>query len=256
MKSLKNYLNIFVIAVIVFGISSCKKGDTGSEGPIGPAGPLLTGNLKGHVFCYDQYGNTVLINLKGIKDSINGTSNVVITDSTGYYSFANLSTGNYTFTIKASGYGNNEVKNLQFLGGGDTYHDVKLSQSPTFNVLTLTDSIAGANIIVKGTLPTDTRVRTVALFVGNVSNVSCLPLYYLNYFSKNTTATNLNTFSITIPINSLYDLGIASGSTAYFAAYGAASNFASSSEYEDMSTGKTVFTALSSTPVNSNVVVP
>ena len=256
MKRLKEIVTVLFLFAVVFSINSCKKeGAQGPAGPEGPAGPLLTGNLKGHVFCFDQYGSTVLTNLSGIKDSINGTTNVVHADSTGLYTFANLTTGNYTYTVTANGYGMNKVQNLQFVGGGDTYHDVKISQIPTFNVLTLTDSVAGTNVIVKGTLAADTKIRTVVVFIAGVSNVSCLPQYYLDYVSKNTTATG-TTFSITIHQSDFNNLGLASGSTAYFAAYGAAVNFASSSEYEDMATGRTVFNAISSTPVIASVVVP
>jgi len=254
MKSLKEVITVLFLLVVIIGANSCKKVET--TGPQGPAGPSLTGNLKGHVYCYDQYGSTVLTDISGIKDSLNGTTKVVVTDTNGLYTFAGLTTGNYSFTITANGYGQSKVENIQFVGGGDTYHDVKLSQIPSFNVLTLTDTIIGTNVIIKGTLPTDTKIRSVILFVGNVSNVSALPQYYLDYFSKSTTATVLNSFSITIPQSDFIDLGIASGNKAYFAAYGAAAGFNTSSEYEDLATGRTVFTAISSTPATANVAVP
>jgi hypothetical protein len=257
MKNFREILRIALLFALVIVINSCKKeGLQGPQGVQGETGPLLTGNLKGHISCSDQYGNTVLINLAGMKDSLNGTSKVALTDSTGFYTFAGLTTGNYSFTITASGYGMTKVQNFQFVGGGDTYHDVKISQIPDFNVLTCTDSIAGTNVIVKGTLPADPKVRTVVVFVAGVSNVSSLPQYYLDYFSKNTTLVNPNNFAISIPQSDFINLGIASGSTAYFAVYGAAVNFSSSSAYEDMSTGRIVFTALSSTPAYTSIVVP
>jgi hypothetical protein len=256
MKSLKRILIVFLFFIAIISIYSCKKtGPQGPEGPDGPAGPLLTGNLKGHVFCFDQYGSTVLTNLTAIKDSLNGTTTIVHADTNGLYTFAGLTTGNYSFTISASGYGKSMVQNLQFLGGGDTYRDVKISQIPTYNVLTLTDSVAGTNVIVKGTLPADSKIRTVVVFVAGVSNVSSLPQYYLDYYTKNTTA-NGTTFSITIHQSDLNDLGIATGTTAYFAAYGAAVNFSTSSAYEDLVTGRTVFTAISSTPAFASAIVP
>jgi hypothetical protein len=95
----------------------------------------------------------------------------------------------------------------------------------------------------------------VAIFVGNTSSVSSSPSTYLDYVSVNTKATGA-TFSVSIPKTTFNNLGIATGSTAYIAAYGAAVNFTSASEYEDMSTGRLVFNALSSTPATTNFIVP
>jgi hypothetical protein len=250
-----------MLLAIAFGISSCSKDSTATTGPAGPAGPTgpsLTGNLSGHISCYDQYGVPVLINLSkiGMTDSLNAT-HVIHPDSTGAYTFAGLTTGNYTFYIHANGYGSTEVENLQFVGGGTTIHDVKISQIPNFNILTFYDSIAPATdtaIYLKGTIPSDVQSRTVVVFVGN-SNVSSLPQNYLSYFYYNTSTTG-TTFSIKIPQTTLNNLGFTSGSTVYFIAYGAASNFTSSSEYEDLATGRTVFTALGTPSSVVSVPVP
>ncbi|MGD0711909.1 MAG: carboxypeptidase-like regulatory domain-containing protein [Bacteroidales bacterium] len=261
MKNFRRILCLCLLSVIAVGISSCSKDNTTTTGPAGPAGPSLKGDLKGHIFCYDQYGVPILGNLSliGIKDSMNGTTNVVHPDSTGAYTFSSLSTGNYSFTITASGYGTNMVQNIQFVGGGNLNHDVKISQIPSYYVGNLYDSIAPAAdtlVFIKGALATsDVQVRTVVVFVSNNINCSYQPQYYLDYFSANTTATGSN-FSIKIPKTTFNNMGIASGSTAYVAAYGVAVNFASSSEYEDLSTGRTVFNALNTTPYTMNFIVP
>lgn len=261
MKNFKRILCLCLLSAIAFGITSCSKDNTTTPGPQGPAGPSLKGNLSGHIFCYDQYGVPVLVNFNniGLTDSLNAT-NVIHSDSTGAYTFANLTTGNYTFYIHANGYGSTEVENLQFVGGGTTIHDVKISQIPSFNVISVNenDSVltAGDTIIyIKGTVPADVQVRTIVVFVGNTSSVSSVPSTYLDYFSANTKATG-TTFSIAIPKTTFNNLDIATGSTAYIAAYGAAYNYTASSEYEDLTTGRTVFNAISSTPYNFNFIVP
>jgi hypothetical protein len=260
MKTNFNFLHLFLFLAIAIFVVSCTKEETATTGPAGPAGPSLSGSLKGHIFCYDQYGVPVLVNLSkiGMKDSLNGTNNVVHPDSTGAYTFSTLTTGNYSFTISANSYGMTEVENLQFVGGGTLIHDVKISQIPSFNVLTCYDSIAPAsdtNVYIKGTVPPDIQVRTIAIFVGSNSSVSSSPSTYLDYFSASTKATG-TTFSIAIPKTTFNNLGIAAGSTAYIAAYGAAVNYTSASEYEDITTGRTIFNALSSTPYTTSFPVP
>jgi hypothetical protein len=81
---------------------------------------------------------------------------------------------------------------------------------------------------------------------GNVNNFS-------NYYTVAVSPGAL-TFKINIPTSDLYDLGFVSGNTVYFAAYLVGGNLNASS-YADISTGKTVFTALSSTPVNTSALV-
>ena len=104
MKTNFNFLHLFLFLAIAIFVVSCTKEETATTGPAGPAGPSLSGSLKGHIFCYDQYGVPVLVNLSkiGMKDSLNGTNNVVHPDSTGAYTFSTLTTGNYSFTISAN----------------------------------------------------------------------------------------------------------------------------------------------------------
>jgi hypothetical protein len=56
--------------------------------------------------------------------------------------------------------------------------------------------------------------------------------------------------------NDIHDLGITTGSTLYFAMYGAATTFASASNYQDLATGRTVYNAISTTPSMNSIVVP
>ena len=186
MKNYRRVLPLCLLLAIAFGISSCSKDSTATTGPQGPAGPSLTGNLSGHISCYDQYGVPVLVNLGkiGLTDSLNAT-HVVHPDSTGAYTFAGLTTGNYTFYIHAIGYGSTEVENLQFVGGGTTIHDVKISQIPSFSILTFYDSLAPStdtNIYLKGTIPADVQERTVVVFVGAILMFLLFPKIILIIF--------------------------------------------------------------------------
>ena len=240
--------------VATLALGSCKKEETGPTGPQGPAGPSLTGNLQGFVSLYDQYGSPILSGLSGIHDSIDGSSNVAITDSTGKYSFSNLSTGTYNFTIADAGFGSNKVQYLQLVGGGILNRDVHLSKIPGFNVTTLTAGFGPVTDTLTATVTADTRARTFIVFVGSTSSTSAAPATYLDFYTKQVPA-NQTTFKILVQPSDLYNLGLTAGTTAYFAAYGAAANYNNSSTYEDLNTGRTVFNAISTTPATASAVV-
>ena len=56
--------------------------------------------------------------------------------------------------------------------------------------------------------------------------------------------------------NDLIALGLSSGQPVYFACHGAAMNFNNSSSYEDLNTGRTVFTAISANAAVQSALVP
>jgi F0F1-type ATP synthase membrane subunit c/vacuolar-type H+-ATPase subunit K len=245
-----------VFALAIISLSNCKKDAiTGPTGAQGPAGPILTGNLKGYITTWDEYGARILTSQAGDTVSIDGTSKKVITDSTGLYTIAGVSTGTYTISVTKPGFGINKLENLQFVGGGDTYRDIKIAQPSTSNVLMLNDSIGPltGNITVYGTVFSSFQTRTFIIFVGNSSSVSSLTSDYLVFNTKNVNpgATKV---SFVIPKTDLYAAGFGVGTTAYFAAYGIGSLTASS--YEDFANGRTVFSTVSSTPAFVNLVVP
>ena len=235
-------------------ISGCKKEVVGPDGAQGPAGPALTGTVNGHIYLYDQYGNPILTGLVGIHDSIDGTSNVAHTDSTGMYVFSNLSTGIYNFTVMDSAFGTMKVQSQQFVGGGTLVRNINLSKIPSFNVSSLTAVASATNITLTGTVTADTHVRTFIVFVGATNAASASPSTYLDYYTKNVPA-NGTSFTINVDNTALYNLGLTTTTTAYFAAYGAASGYNSTSTYEDLTTGRTVFNAISPTFASANAVV-
>jgi hypothetical protein len=230
-------------------LNSCSKPNDGSQGPQGPSGPAYTGTLSGHVDLYDQYGSQIL-NSKSARVVLYNSSNVVIdsvnADSTGAYSFSKISTGIYTLAFRDTGYGQQLHQNFQFLGGGDLNVDGKISRIPNFNITGVTiDSInhTTGNVILTCSVNADTKTRTLLIFASGSSSVSSDPANYLAVISQ-TIKANATSVVIQFPLNTLYNVGLTSGSTAYFAIYGATANYSSASNYEDYTTGRTIYTAL------------
>ncbi len=243
--------------LLALSLSNCKKDDaTGPAGAQGPAGPSLTGNLKGYVSIYDQYGGKILTGQAGDTVSIDGTTKKAVTDTGGLYTFTGLSTGSYSLTITKPGFGTDKIQNIQFVGGSsDTYRDVKLSAPSTSNMASINDSIGPltGNITVYGAIPTDVQARTFIAFVGDNAGVSSATSSYLVNYTKNVNAGAVKVLFV-IPKSDLYDAGFAPGSTVYIAAYGVASLTASA--YEDFSNGRTAYTSVSSTAATISIVVP
>lgn len=247
-----------MVAVATFGVlafaSSCtKKGDTGPAGATGPAGPSYTGAISGHVDLYDQYGSKVLTGLSSVQVSLDGGSTQNAT-SAGYYMFSNVKTGSYTLSATNSGYGATQVTNFQFLS--DTLNrDLKMSAIPNFSPATFDvyPTAAGTGDSLVMTFSTDTRLRNAIVFINSTSAVNGQPANYLLAYTKNIGA-NVPRAVIIIPKQDLINAGLASGATYYLAAYGYVISDASA--YEDYSTGKTVYNAISSTPLTATAVVP
>ena len=273
----KTIIKLSALSIIVLAVS-CKKGDTGpagSTGATGSTGPNLSGNIQGFITLYDAAGSKMLSNLKG--DSItltNNSSNTTIktvTDSTGKYVFSNISTGNYNLTISKPGFGTLLSQDMQFIGGGNDFKNAALSQIPTISVIALTAKDSTTNPTIKngtdttvkaekyialsGTVTATTGGSEVIVYVSNPGGISASNS--LNNFSTYYTVAvkpGAVTFSILIPSANLYDLNFTSGNQVYFEAYviGAST---SSSSYVDLSTGKTIFTAINPTGVSANAPV-
>jgi hypothetical protein len=241
-----------LMAATAILINSCSKPTNGATGPQGPAGPSLSGVLSGHVDLYDQYGSQIL-NSKTARVILYNSSNVRIdsmnADSTGKYSFSNITTGIYTLAYRDSAYGQQLHQNFQFLGGGNLNVDGKISKLPNFNITGITiDSInhATSNVVLSCSIATDTKTRTLLIFASGSSSVSANPSNYLAVIAQNVKA-NGTTVTINFPLANLYNAGLNSGATVYFAIYGATANYNTASFYEDYNTGRNIYTALTST---------
>ena len=249
-------LALIILAALIFLSPGCKKETTTSN-------PQVTGNLFGFVTLYDQYGGKVTSGLGSttitlITQSGSTTLNTV-PDSLGRYAYNNINQGQYLISFTNPGYGTILNAEFGFLGEGNIDHDVKLSAVPNFNdsVLTALDTLSNNSVVLNGTFSgTDTRKRTYVIFVGSTPGVSSSPANFLTYYTGTANA-NLSTFTQKIPVADLNDLGFTSGSTVYFVGYGAAANFASSSDVEDYAnTGRFTYNAISTGAAPTSFVLP
>ncbi|MBS1646293.1 MAG: carboxypeptidase regulatory-like domain-containing protein [Bacteroidetes bacterium] len=251
--------------------SSCSK--TGPAGPAGPTGatgatgPNIAGNMEVAVNLYDLSGAKILSGLSG--DSLiltNNSTNAVMraaTDNTGRYNFTGLSTGNYNLMVSGTGYGSVLSQNIQFVGG-PMYKNVALSVVPTINVASAvaidtvltttsgTTTVSTNYVKIRGYISAPTSGGAqVIVFASNPGSTTASSSVsnYSGYFTATVTPGS-SWFRIMVPTSNIYDLGYSSGNQVYFAAYVVGGNLGASS-YVDQSTGKTVFNALSSAPVNT-----
>ncbi len=262
MKTKKTIINLIVLSISF--ITSCKKTEVGPQGETGAQGsqgPSLTGNIKGYVNHYDYNNSKILSDLAGDSIFIDGTSMVAVTNASGSYSFTNLTTGTYNFTIKRLGYGTDKLQSLQFVGGGDSFHNINLAKTPTLNITTISAtqtstsaSVMGINIT--GTVTAQPFAQTVIIYCGNVnsSTSNSSPSNYSILFTINVPA-NASTFNKLIPTNDLYDAGFVSGNTCAFAGYLLGSSVNSASNYIDIESNKLVYSAISPIPATSTVIV-
>ena len=260
---MKSKIVITGVIALVISLASCKKdgpaGPAGPNGANGSPGPVLTGNLKGFVGHFDLSGSKMITNLAGDSVSIDGSSQVVVTDANGLYTFNDLKTGVYSLTVKRAGYGLNKLQDIQFTGGGDSYRNINISKIPTTNLSTFMaydTTINTLNYIrLRGTIPSSSTAQSLIIFVGVPGNIVC------NSSTANEVssyviiiAPNVTTYSKNIPTGDLYDLGYVSTNTAYFAGYSVGGN-TNASSYNDLINNRTVYTALGSSPLFANALV-
>ena len=245
----KNISIILALSGILLLASCAKEGPTG---PTGPVGPSLIGTISGHVKLYDQYGSSVLTGLSNVKLLINTSSVALRPDANGLYSFGSLTTGNYSINATDSAYAATSKNNIQLVAGTLNV-DIKLSAIPdsfvySFNAYHNTGS---ANDSLVLTFKPDTRLRYCIVFANSTTAVGNLPGYYLwsKVLSISPTAP-LVTYAV--PGQDLADAGMTSGNRVYYAAYSYVVGDAS--VYEDFTTGKNVYNAVSGAHVDSTFV--
>ncbi|HTA60944.1 MAG TPA: carboxypeptidase-like regulatory domain-containing protein [Bacteroidia bacterium] len=276
----KVFIKISALSLTVMVLAtSCKKtaGPAGATGATGATGPNLTGNLQGVVSLYDVSGAKMLSTTLQAGDSLvltnNSTGAVLktVTNANGDYLFSNISTGTYSITVSkpsngTMAFGNVITQGIQFSGGGNADRNFALSVVPTtsVNFIASTDTSFTSNgagnvaqnyVKVRGGVPVSAGGTTVILFA-SIPGASTVSSAVGNYSAAYTTtiAAGVNKFTINIPTANLYDLGFTTGNTVNFAAYILGGNTAASS-YVDWTTGETVYTALSSTPMNISASV-
>ena len=252
MKNRYTLAGLLITTTLLFN-GCTKTGPQGPQGTQGNAGPSLTGSITGHFILYDQYGSVQSVSKAGASVVLYNANNQVLDsinpDTAGLYTINNVSTGIYTLAFSDTNYGQELHQDLEFTGGGTLNVDGKMSVIPNFNITGITaDSVnhTAQVIIISCTVTSDTRQRTLLTFVGTTASVSSNPANYLVAVPQNIKA-NQTTVTIVIPLGTLYSAGFSSGSTAYFAIYGAAGNYNNSSSYEDYVTTRTIYNAITAT---------
>jgi len=251
-----------LFAIVCFGtFSSCTVtgpvGPIGNQGPTGASGVSFKGAIAGYVSLYDQYGNPVTVGLKGITltlDSIENPIATVTTDTTGYYFFPNRFTGSYVLQVINSSstpliYGS-VMKSFQFVS--DTLMNyISLSEQANFAPTIVTSSTALGEDSLYINLAPDVQERDLMVFVGNNSSVNSND--YIYAFPVRVKA-NASIVTAVVSATTLYNVGFASGSTVYYAVYGAPVN--DKSVYINSSTGQNIYTALSTSFITTYTLVP
>ena len=229
-----------------------KQGPTGPQGPTGSS-TTLTGTLDGIITLYNEYGDKQPYKAcASVRVILYNSSNAVVDsincDTTGKYSFANISTGDYSEAFRDTGYGQMIRIPFQNLGGGVIAADLSLSHLPNFTFSVTSDSLKkianDTQVVIYGTITPASQARNIALFFGSSSSVSSTPGTYTGTVSTITVAAGSGKFSFSLPVNTIYMGGLQPGSNAYFMLYSAAYFYASQSVYIDLNTGQNIYNAL------------
>jgi len=253
---IKGKFTALVALVIILFAASCSKegpnGATGLTGPIGPAGPSDTGGISGHLQLFDQYGSRVLVGLYGTQITLS-TGVVTYADSNGRYLFTPVTTGAYSLyvhdTATSTLYADTRISGFQFIS--DTLNrDVKMSAIPSFSPTSITSVDTPGSVYVTVNFAADTRLRSCIIFLNAATATNT---NYLIAYTKNIPA-NATKISFNVAPSEFYNAGITSGATAYLTAYGYP--VSDQSVFEDISTGKMVYNAVSAAPQSTSIVVP
>lgn len=255
----KKRLIVGIALGLLSAMSCTKKGDTGpagANGTTGPAGPSYTGTISGHVMLFDQYGSRVTNNLSAAQVAINGNYMTATksADTSGYYVFDSTKTGTYSLSAQIAGYGSANISSFQFLSG-NLNRDIKMSAIPDFapNAFSVLTTVSGTGDSLVLAFTPDTRIRNCIVLLNKTAVVTGNPSDYLLAYTKAIPANVLRAV-IVIPKQDLTDVGLTSGSTIYLAAFGYPVNDASA--YEDVTTGKIFYDALSTAPLTATAIVP
>ncbi len=250
MRFEKILLQAIAASGFLFLASCAKVGPSGANGLTGPAGPAYTnGVIMGHVSFYDQYGDRVLTALNKTQISLN-SGPTISPDTTGFFVYTNVSTGNYTLAASDSGYAATALMPFQCVT--DTvYKDIRLSAKPDFVPVSMAINKLIAAESISVSFPDDARTRSCILFLNNTAAVNHQPSGYVAAYS-NTFAGSAVGF--TIPAQDFYNYGFASGDKVYYAAY--SYSVRDCSVYEDLISGKNVYNAVSDSALIDSAIVP
>ncbi len=243
---------IFCLAVL---FASCAR--EGPTGPTGPVGPSLSGSISGHLKLYDMYGSSIDTGYTHAALYINTSTTALSPDVSGYYQFATvggvaITTGMYFITASDSAFARTIKNNIQIVSGNLNV-DIKMSALPDSFLYTFSANhpAGSVNDSLAFTFKTDTRQRNCIVFANSSPTVNLQPANYM--WSKVIGVSPAAPFvSFLLPGQDLINAGFKSGSKVYFAAYSYV--IGDVSVYEDFTTGKNVYNAVSGVHIDSTIV--
>ena len=245
--------SLYICLAILF--ASCAK--EGPTGPTGPVGPSLSGSLSGHLKLYDMYGSSIDTGYTHASLYLNTSTTPLSPDVSGYYQFTTIggvaiTTGMYSVAATDSAFAHTVKNNIQIVTGNLNV-DIKMSALPdsilyNFSANHVTGSV---NDSLAFTFKSDTRQRNCIVFANSSPVVNSQPANYM--WSKVIAVSPTAPFvSFLLPGQDLINAGFKSGSKVYFAAYSYV--IGDVSVYEDFTTGKNVYNAVSGVHVDSTIV--
>ena len=256
MKKIKLFI---IMLVFISAVIGCKKEDPN------PAGNLLTGDLIGYTYLYDEHKIREADN-SGIIVSIDGTSISTTTGIDGRWILKNLHLGTYTFVMSKPDFGTIKNVGKEFVGNGQSYYGTSnLYTIPKYTIDGINDSVTytinsiytAGTIIVYGTF-TQGDPLTYAyfrLFAGKNPDVSSDPSKnFCTIIGDVLGNLGLTQFYLFLQTRTLNNFGIVSGDTIYIVVY---ADSYTSSAYIDLNTGRYFYPNLNPKPSNIlKVIVP
>ena len=254
----------FIGLALCTGLTAFIVAGCSQTGATGPAGPKLTGTISGFVYLVNANGEQDTVR-DSVKVFIEGIGDTVLTNSMGLWSIPNLETGIYTIRYNKIGYGESRSEQVQYLGGGPrNLGIVYLVKPPAFNA----DSIAWLRRALKAdstnvrlfTRLTDTTIQgpyRLLVVLGRDSVLSSVPSpTSASLFITGTFLHGLDTANIRLTPTNFASEGYQSGDSLWLTAF-VANAGSQNSGYVDVTTEKTVYTCINSTPsVSVRIVVP
>ena len=214
-------LSFFSFVLLIISVPSlfinCE-GPSGPPGNTGPPGSVLTGTISGFVYLADP--DTIYTDHSGVIIQIENTAFTTSTDSNGRWSIDELPAGTYNVLLSKNGFGYYKYTSVQFIGGGEYYIGTRfLISIPNLTVGLDSTITSQFNVLILGTLYNqipEADYHRVLIFFGVSDSVSSDPKYY-KYLQIETNP--VGSFSNSVKINSLKEIGFKSGDIIYVSAY-------------------------------------
>lgn len=251
------YLRITRVGLVVIGgivliltNYSCNRYDNITEVSI------PNGAITGFIFPVDYMGRPVS-DKSGITVSLEGTSISANSDKTGKWTLSNVPAGVYNISFSKSDYSTNKIVAYQFVGNGTAFIPTAyIPQEPPFksNIDSLmmvnndSDTLVTLFYSISGAAQNYSRALTI--YMHNQPDVSSIPSKY-STFTTGFMASGSTTGSITIPLQSLLDMGFERKKELYFRCY---ANSRTTYRYTDIATGRLVISGIESNPSGTRVI--